>query len=160
MVFLQNTYQKLQNGYNNDLKTSSECSKDSTKSKEVEKRSYIILEPSDDRDRPLDRIMLGRSTWSLLHTVAVYYPDKPTKEKQKQTKLFIESLSNIYPCSICQVDFKNNVQKYPPKLGSRKDFIAWMCFQHNLVNKKLNKKIFDCSLESYEKRWKLNLEKK
>ena len=159
MVFLQNTYQNLNNGYTNEsTKAKEDCSKD-INTNEVVQRSYIILEQTK-KESPLDRNTLGRSTWSLLHSIAVYYPEKPTKEKQKQTKLFLESLSNIYPCSICQEDFKKNIQKYPPKLGSRKDFIAWLCFQHNLVNKKLNKKIFDCSLESYEKRWKLSVEKK
>lgn len=33
----------------------------------------------------------------------------------------------------------------PPKLDNRSAFSGWLCVQHNYVNKKLGKPLFDCT---------------
>ena len=39
-----------------------------------------------------------------------------------------------------------------PRLSGRSEFGNWMCEAHNVVNKKLGKKEFDCS--KWEERWR------
>jgi hypothetical protein len=47
------------------------------------------------KDCPVDKDELGRSTWNLLHTMTVYYPEKPTVDEKKAMKDTIESLSKV-----------------------------------------------------------------
>lgn len=57
-----------------------------------------------------------------------------------------------YPCSDCAQGFQRNLEKYPPKLGSRKELTEWFCEEHNRVNLKLRKPQFDCS--KVDERWR------
>ncbi|KAH8857638.1 FAD-linked sulfhydryl oxidase ALR [Schistosoma japonicum] len=47
---------------------------------------------------------------------------------------------------------------HPPKLDNRKTLSGWLCMQHNLVNNKIGKPLFDCSrvLERWRYGWKDN----
>jgi hypothetical protein len=65
---------------------------------------------------PLDKNELGKSTWNLLHTIAASYPDDPTEEFKIITMQFIYSLSILYPCTYCAVDFRDSIQLSPPRL--------------------------------------------
>jgi FAD-linked sulfhydryl oxidase len=53
---------------------------------------------------PADVKTLGRHTWTLLHTMAAYYPEKPEKKQQESMKTFFESFSEHYPCWFCKVN--------------------------------------------------------
>lgn len=53
---------------------------------------------------PADVRTLGRHTWTLLHTMAAYYPEKPEKKQQESMKTFFESFSEHYPCWFCKVN--------------------------------------------------------
>jgi hypothetical protein len=51
---------------------------------------------------------------------------------------------------------------YPPltpvecfyRTDSRNDLCMWLCDQHNRVNQKLGKPLFDCNLKDLDERWK------
>jgi FAD-linked sulfhydryl oxidase len=98
---------------------------------------------------------LGRSSWTLLHTIAATYPPEATPAQQCEMKQFMTIFSKIYPCWSCAEDFRawmskpdNDVSKY---VQGRKSFGDWLCNAHNNVNAKLGKKVFDCS--KWEERW-------
>lgn len=105
-----------------------------------------------NRECPLTRSQLGRSTWEFLHTTAAYYPEKPTEEQQKAARDLVDSMSVLYACSHCREHFRNHVEEHPVDVSSRKAFATWLCETHNVVNEVLGKPQFDCA--KLEERWR------
>ncbi|KUI58219.1 Mitochondrial FAD-linked sulfhydryl oxidase ERV1 [Cytospora mali] len=103
-------------------------------------------------DCPADVETLGRSTWTLLHSIAATYPTSPSPSQQSDVVGFVKLFSRLYPCWVCAEDFQTYIQKDPVKAGSRGEFGKWLCDAHNDVNKKLGKPVFDCS--KWEERWR------
>ncbi|KJH43802.1 kinase domain protein [Dictyocaulus viviparus] len=103
------------------------------KSKEigVESGSDVTTSSHDFKNCPVDKEELGRSTWNLLHTVSVYYPEKPMEIDKQTISVFIDSLAKLYPCDFCAKDLQKDLKEDPPKLGSRKELALWMCQLHN-----------------------------
>ena len=58
------------------------------------------------KECPVNREELGRHSWSFLHTMAAYYPEKPTVDQQKDMKTFMSLFSKFYPCEDCAKDFQ------------------------------------------------------
>ncbi|KAK0404193.1 hypothetical protein QR680_017333 [Steinernema hermaphroditum] len=130
---------------------------------EMLKRGKALAEKTDAstrdphrKDCPVDKDKLGRSTWNLLHTMSVAYPDKPSPQDAKVMNDFLQNLSKTYPCSYCAADLRKDLQLNPPDLRDKKSFAQWMCEMHNRVNDKLGKDLFDCSrvFERWVDGWK------
>ncbi|VUZ54004.1 unnamed protein product [Hymenolepis diminuta] len=131
----------------------------------VDLSTYKKLKPSSQKESPyfldkkgcpLDKVSLGRATWALLHTMAAYYPSRPSVNEMKSMERFFQDFAEFFPCKYCADDFKRNMEKFPPKVHSREALSGWLCLQHNLVNKKMGKPLFDCSkvLERWRFGWK------
>ena len=97
---------------------------------------------------------LGRSSWTLLHSMAAWYPDDPTSQQRQRMANFMEALGDFYPCPWCADDFMTELHKTPPKVESRTDLCMWLCDQHNRVNLKLGKQLFDCNMKDLDERWR------
>ena len=97
---------------------------------------------------------LGVGAWKLLHSMAAWYPDQPTKKQQDGMTNFFHTLADFYPCTYCAEDFRESLQKSPVKAESRKDLCLWLCNQHNQVNQKLGKPLFECNMKNLDERWK------
>ena len=89
-----------------------------------------------------------------LHTTAAYYPEHPTAEQRQHAHNFMVSLSHLFPCSYCAADFRDNLDFSPPQTESRAEFSVWVCKQHNIVNQKIGKNVFPCTMENLDKRWR------
>ncbi|KAI9482672.1 MAG: ERV/ALR sulfhydryl oxidase domain-containing protein [Benjaminiella poitrasii] len=93
---------------------------------------------------PADVITLGRAAWTLLHTTAAYYPDRPAPSQMESMRSFMNSFIDNYPCF--SEEFKRYMNEDPIRVGNRKKLSEWLCRQHNKMNEKLGKPAFDCSL--------------
>ncbi|KAF4324221.1 hypothetical protein BBO99_00000061 [Phytophthora kernoviae] len=124
------------------------------KSSMGKKAKKAAAQPKAVDDCPLNREELGKSTWGLLHSMGIYYPDKPSPEYQAKARTFVEALALMYPCVHCADDFQKEIAKSPPRVESRTTFSMWLCEQHNIVNRKIHKPVFDCTMEKLEERWR------
>ncbi|CAM1302948.1 GFER (predicted) [Pycnogonum litorale] len=140
-----------------NIKSSENESNGNTSKKENVVNEASNVEPSDTTvvnnpsDCPADIQQLGRCSWTLLHTVAAYYPDEPSVRQQNDMSKFVQLFSKFYPCDHCAQDLRESVKKKPPDTKSRYDLSQWMCQLHNEVNRKLGKPQFDCKL--VDERW-------
>jgi len=105
-------------------------------------------------DCPPDVEQLGRSSWTLLHSIAATYPERPSVQQQQDASQFVSSFSRLYPCHWCATDFQKWMKESgnAPKVSSRQEFGQWLCEAQNEVNQKLGKEKFDCS--KWEERWR------
>lgn len=72
--------------------------------------------PPGPKDENEFRVLLGRSTWRLLHTIAARYPDAPSKRRKEQTAKFIELLGYLYPCTKCAGHMRKMLASDPPQV--------------------------------------------
>ena len=109
--------------------------------------------PKESKPCPPDVNEIGRSSWTLLHTLSVYLPENELSEQQQRDAgELMTILSRNYPCNHCADDLKKDLKDDPPKVKTGKEFANWICQLHNKVNVKLGKPEFDCS-QVYQ-RWK------
>ena len=105
--------------------------------------------PKNDKNHncPLNKEELGRNTWSFLHTMAAYYPDKPTEQEKTSMNQLITSFSQFYPCKPCAKDFREDLTYFPVEenTNSRIDLSKYFCMLHNRVSTKLGKENRDIS---------------
>ncbi|KAG4028848.1 hypothetical protein MFRU_019g01340 [Monilinia fructicola] len=122
----------------------------STKSLQSRSSSTTAAQPPPDC--PPDVAVLGRSTWTLLHTLTANYPTTPTPTDRTNMQTFMTLFSKLYPCWVCAEDFQAYMAENKVRTESRDEFGRWMCEAHNEVNRKLGKKEFDCG--KWEERWR------
>lgn len=103
-------------------------------------------------DCPPDVEQLGRSSWTLLHSITAQYPETPSQAEQDDATSFMRLFGKLYPCWVCAEDFQAFMVRNKVRVESRDEFGNWMCEAHNEVNRKLGKKEFDCT--KWEERWR------
>ncbi|PIA16841.1 hypothetical protein COEREDRAFT_80901 [Coemansia reversa NRRL 1564] len=91
------------------------------------------------------RAQLGQRTWYLLHVMASRYPEEPSKDEREAMQSFLFLMSRLYPCGDCAHHFQQHLKKHPPIVSSRNDLEQYLCNMHNVVNRSLNKPMFNCT---------------
>ena len=74
-----------------------------------------------------------------LFLIAMSYPVKPSEEKIVGMRILIEQLFWNLPCEMCSSHAKELLQKTPPTINSREEFVEWCVKYHNAINKKTGK---------------------
>ncbi|KAJ2594318.1 Flavin-linked sulfhydryl oxidase of the mitochondrial IMS [Coemansia sp. RSA 1722] len=112
--------------------------------------STLVTGESDEC--PPDSQVLGRATWTFLHTMAAYYPEKADEKQQQTMNSLLTSFSHFYPCGRCASHLREEMKNHPPAVDSRHALSQWLCQTHNKVNVLLGKPDFDCS--KVDERWR------
>ena len=109
-------------------------------------RDHVSEADSEGWRCPPDYFELGSHTWTFLHSMASYFPSKPSQEAQGHAKALMKAVSKVYPCESCAQHLEQYIQeKGEPDASSRQALEQWMCSYHNSVNRLLGKTEFDCS---------------
>ncbi len=111
-----------------------------------ENNAHTKITPDDkSKALKLSKEELGRTAWSFFHSIAAAYPIEATSDDKIALENFINSMKYLYPCGICREHFKEVIKSVELKSNDRSDVVRYFCDLHNVVNKRLNKPIFDCS---------------
>ncbi|KAJ2831122.1 Flavin-linked sulfhydryl oxidase of the mitochondrial IMS [Coemansia furcata] len=114
--------------------------------------SAASLNTLTDDNCPPDSQVLGRATWTFLHTMAAYYPEKADPKQQNMMTSLLSSFSHFYPCGRCASHLRQEMVKSPPVVDTRQNLSLWLCQTHNKVNVMLGKDEFDCT--KVDERWR------
>lgn len=96
-------------------------------------------------ERPLYRTEIGRITWNVLHRIASSYSaNEPSEEEKELMRGTFKAIGTHFPCRECADHYKKEFEKIPIKLDNNRQLSQWVCIQHNNVNSRLGKKLFDC----------------
>ncbi|KAJ2885013.1 Flavin-linked sulfhydryl oxidase of the mitochondrial IMS [Coemansia aciculifera] len=114
--------------------------------------SAASLNTLTEDDCPPDSQVLGRATWTFLHTMAAYYPEKADPKQQNMMTSLLSSFSHFYPCGRCASHLRQEMAKSPPTVDTRQNLSLWLCQTHNKVNVMLGKDEFDCT--KVDERWR------
>jgi len=95
--------------------------------------------------------------WVMMHTAAIFLPEKLDKTQESHIKNYIEGIvtfGNITPNSKLKKlysDYKimNNNQDF----STRENASVWLCNFHNYVNLLNDKDLFECKIENIARRW-------
>jgi FAD-linked sulfhydryl oxidase len=104
----------------------------------------------------------GPKAWFFIHSVALNYPEYPTKSEKENYKIFFSSLENVLPCSVCAHNYKKHLKELPITdnvLASKKNLFLWTVKMHNKVNKLKGKSNLDPQyiLDKYSKVYKTKI---
>lgn len=92
----------------------------------------------------------GKFGWGFVHNVALGYPNNEISYMEKdQYRIFFEVIGYVLPCNDCRKHYKEMVKDNPPVLVDRNSIFKWTVDIHNIVNKRLNKKIITLT-EAYD----------
>jgi hypothetical protein len=92
----------------------------------------------------MDTNVWGPHGWTFIHTIALYYPDKPSIIEQDNMVNFFNNIGKVLPCPKCREHYNTNLNKQELKIASKsRDLLfSWTVMMHNKVNKQNNKKIW------------------
>ena len=98
----------------------------------------------------------GPGAWLFIHSIAMGYPDNPSKDEQIAIQQFLNSLKYILPCKSCSTLYKKDLPIIEKIISlkdasqNKKNLIKWVNLMHNQVNKNINKKTYsDYEYETY-----------
>lgn len=102
---------------------------------------------------PPTPVEVGNAGWTILHTAAAAFPNKPSVDQQQAMRSFIQSWSMVYACGHCAYHMRTVLASKPPVVDSKRDVSRYICELHNNVNYMLGKDTYDCDPDVVLKRW-------
>ena len=93
--------------------------------------SEVVLIPTSDPRG------FGPIVWQALHTLAVNYPKKASKEKRLNCIRFLYSLSHLLPCIECGRHFRKYLDRNNCKRATqgKENLVSFLVAAHNKIKK-------------------------
>lgn len=115
--------------------------------------NYLCLRQMKSQDKysqkqPVERNpkLWGKHLWLILHWMTYMYPQYATRKDENEYRFFFEKIiPDIIPCKSCSVNLLNHIREYPINFKSKESLVLWLCHIHNMVNKSLKKKEYNCN---------------
>jgi len=87
----------------------------------------------------------GICLWKIMHDISFEYPLFPSPSEKKSHEFFYTNLKNVIPCLICRKHYVKLLKNFSIKnyLTNKYSLIFWVFTAHNIVNKRLKKKIYN-----------------
>lgn len=85
----------------------------------------------------------GPPFWFIIHTIAFYYPEKPSFNEKRHMFEFFQNLQYIIPCQVCRQHYTKHFQEFPvtPFLDNKANLVSWTVQLHNRVNESTGKPV-------------------
>jgi FAD-linked sulfhydryl oxidase len=99
------------------------------------------------------RAELGHGMWNMLHRMAAQYDKEPTAKRKGDMVEFFRLLGEFYPCPECAAHFRDMLRENPVEADDNRGLSLWLCRVHNIVNRRLGKPEFTCTLDALKERW-------
>jgi hypothetical protein len=96
-------------------------------------------------EKNISKSKWGPILWNLLHAVGINNKKKIPENKKHAYYIFYTSFVYVIPCIVCAdhySDIINNICQLEEEKINKNYLKKWVFNVHNLVNKKLNKKIY------------------
>jgi FAD-linked sulfhydryl oxidase len=84
----------------------------------------------------------------MLHRMAATFDKAPTPERRRDVERFFSLLGDLYPCEQCAAHFRGMLAEHPIDSTNNKALSLWLCRVHNVVNARLGKTEFPCTLDA------------
>lgn len=110
----------------------------------------------------MDPNVWGKHMWASIHFVALAYPDVPTETDKNTFHAFYTNLYKVLPCNTCREHLKETLDNQHPLhanfLKNKESLFKWTVDLHNIVNKRLKKKVLtlDEAFNTFIKKDKFN----
>lgn len=108
---------------------------------------------SEEEEKLRIRAELGHGVWNMLHRMAAQYEKNPTPKQKADIIEFFNLLGTFYPCTECAAHFREMLKEHPVEPDNNKQLSLWLCRVHNIVNERLGKPSFECTLENLKERY-------
>jgi hypothetical protein len=99
---------------------------------------YGVEPRFDDSDRPPNAVVLGRATWTVLHTTAAYLPDTLTEDEKNGFFNIARSIAVLYPGNaqtmVSEIYNDGTMQKELEAIETKEDAMLWAWKLHNSVS--------------------------
>ena len=113
----------------------------------------FLRSPTEAEEKAAVRAELGRGTWNMLHRMAAQFDKVASPARQAEVAEFFRLLGEFYPCEQCAAHFRGMLAERPIRAGGNRELSLWLCELHNVVNERLRKPQFPCTLEALKERW-------
>ncbi len=109
------------------------------------KNTYKIkINKNKKKTKILGKNVWGPKAWHMMHSFAIHPESELSEDEIEEYYMFYKTVAYIIPCKICKAHYKDifDIHNRFIKSGlTRQKLQKWVWNTHNIVNRRLNKKI-------------------
>ncbi len=102
--------------------------------------------PKSQTQKIISKNEWGPKAWHILHSFSIHPPSDITNDQKHDYFLFYKTFYYVIPCKICKIHYKDMFELFEPLVEkdiTRHNLKKWVWKIHNIVNRRLNKRVID-----------------